>query len=65
MSIEFNSYTLATITKNGQEAGKIDRPPQNFAKQFFFNADSFCLEADEANIPFLVAVVIAIDNLTD
>ena len=65
ISIRFTTYYLASVIKNGQEIGKIDRSTQNFAKQFFFGADSFCIEAEEAEIPFLIALVIAMDNLTD
>lgn len=56
---------LSTITKNGQQIGTIIRQFDSSISQFFFGKDFFCLEADEADIPFLVALVIAIDNIVD
>lgn len=47
-----------TIFKNGEPIGRISR-------EITFIADSFCLEADEKDIPFLIALVIAIDNIVD
>ncbi len=47
-----------TIYKDNVVIGRIDR-------QFTLIADSFCLEADEQDIPFLIALVIAIDNICD
>ena len=63
--INFTTPYIASVIKNGREIGKIDRTPQNLAKQFFFGADSFCVESDDADMPFLIALVIAMDNLTD
>lgn len=48
----------STITRNGKEIGTITR-------QFDLLVDSFCLEADESEMPFLIALVIAIDNILD
>ncbi len=48
----------STITRNGQEIGTITR-------QIDLLVDSFCLEADESEMPFLIALVIAIDNILD
>ncbi len=47
-----------TIMRNGQQIGTLRR-------NITIIADSFELEGDEADIPFLVALVIAIDNLSD
>ncbi len=47
-----------TIYKDNVAIGRIDR-------QITLIADSFCLEADEQDIPFLIALVIAIDNICD
>lgn len=47
-----------TIYRNDVVIGRIDR-------QFTLIADAFCLEANERDIPFLIALVIAIDNITD
>lgn len=46
------------ITRNGKVIGTITR-------DFTVMLDSFCLEADEKDIPFLIALVIAIDNICD
>ena len=46
------------ILKNGEVVGTIRR-------QVTIIADSFELEASEEDMPFLVALVIAIDNITD
>lgn len=46
------------ILKNGEVVGTIRR-------QATFIADAFELEANEEDMPFLVAIVIAIDNITD
>lgn len=48
----------STITKNGKPVGTIDR-------QITLVNDAFCLEAEEEELPFLVALVIAIDNIYD
>lgn len=48
----------ANILKNGELFGTIRR-------QITFIADAFELEADEKDLPFLIAIVIAIDNITD
>lgn len=50
--------TLSTITKNGTPIGTINR-------QFTVVNDTFSLEADEVDMPFLIALVIAIDNIFD
>lgn len=47
-----------TIYKDDVAIGRINR-------QITLIADSFCLEADERDIPFLIALVIAIDNIYD
>ena len=47
-----------TIYRNEEPIGRIDR-------QITLIADAFCLEADEKDIPFLIALVIAIDNIVD
>lgn len=54
---EFFSFST-TIYRNDVAIGRIDR-------QITFIADAFCLEAPEHEIPFLIALVIAIDNITD
>lgn len=48
----------STITRNGEEVGKIIRTSA------IIN-DAFCLEADEKDMPFMIALVIAIDNIVD
>lgn len=50
----FESY----IMKNGQRAGKITR-------NISIIKDAFTLEADEKEIPFFTALVIAFDNMVD
>lgn len=52
----FSAYS--TIVRNGQTIGSITR-------EFSMVNDSFSLEADEADLPFAVALVIAIDNIVD
>ena len=51
-------HRTSQILRNGQVAGTI-------TNEFFTIKDSFCLEAEEKDIPFLTALVIAFDNLTD
>ncbi|MBR2909836.1 MAG: LURP-one-related family protein [Clostridia bacterium] len=46
------------IMKNGEQVGVIK-------KEFSIFADSYTLEADEKDIPFLTALCIAFDNLID
>ena len=46
------------ILKNGEVIGTIRR-------QITFINDAFELEANEQDMPFLIALVIAIDNITD
>lgn len=59
IQVESNFFKLtATITRNGQPIGTVKR-------EFFALADSFQIEAEEADIPFLVTLVIAIDNIQD
>lgn len=66
ISIEFVDRHTGTITRNGKIIGRIDRTYEHAVKQFLFSKDSFCLEAeDEKDIPFLIALVIALDILTD
>lgn len=48
----------STIIKNGHEIGTMIR-------EFNVMVDSFVLEANEADIPFLIALVIAVDNIHD
>ncbi len=48
----------STIMRNGKPVGTINR------KITFVN-DAFSLEADEADMPFMIALVIAIDNIVD
>lgn len=48
----------ANIVKNGQIVGIVRR-------QFTLVADAFELEANEADMPFMIALVIAIDNICD
>lgn len=47
-----------TIYKDNVAIGRIDR-------QITLIADCFCLEANEQDIPFLIALVTAIDNICD
>lgn len=54
---EFFSTSMA-ILRNGEPIGRIRR-------EITLIADAFCLEADEKDIPFLIALVIAIDNIVD
>lgn len=49
---------LSTIMRNGEPVGTINR-------QFAVVNDTFALEADEADMPFMIALVIAIDNIID
>lgn len=46
------------VTRNGEVIGTITR-------QFTVLMDAFSLEADEQDMPFLIALVIAIDNIYD
>lgn len=46
------------IVKNGVVIGTIDR-------QFTLVQDAFCLEGAQQDIPFLIALVIGIDNIVD
>lgn len=48
----------STIVKNGETVGTINR-------EFLTLTDTFTLEADEADMPFMIALVIAIDNIVD
>lgn len=59
IKIEGKFFGLTSqILKNGEVVGTIRR-------QVTIIADSFELEANEEDMPFLVALVIAIDNITD
>lgn len=46
------------ILRNGEVMGTIDR-------KFTIVKDAFMLEANEEDIPFLIALVIAMDNICD
>lgn len=48
----------STITKNGKPIG-------TFNREFSIVNDTFALEADEADMPFMIALAIAIDNIYD
>lgn len=50
--------TGAIIYKNGEIMGTMRR-------EITFINDAFELEANEEDIPFLIALIIAIDNITD
>ena len=54
---EFLSFNM-TIARNGVPIGTIHR-------DFNLVRDSFILDSDDENMPFLVALVIAIDNIVD
>ena len=59
IKIQGNFFGLTSqILKNGEVVGTIRR-------QVTIIADGFELEASEEDMPFLVALVIAIDNITD
>ena len=47
-----------SVTKDGVEIGKIKR-------DFNLFKDAFTIEAEEENMPFMIALVIAIDNMQD
>lgn len=46
------------IMRNGKQVGMI-------TQEFTIIADCFCLEAEEAEVPFLTALVIGFDNIKD
>lgn len=48
----------STITRNGNPVGTINR-------EFAVVNDTFTLEAEEKDMPFMIALVIAIDNILD
>ncbi len=48
----------STITRNGKPVGTINR-------EFAVVNDTFTLEAEEKDMPFMIALVIAIDNILD
>lgn len=50
--------TNSQILKNGEVIGSINR-------QLTIIIDAFELEANEEDIPFLIALTIALDNITD
>lgn len=54
---EFMS-SKSTIVRNGVPVGTINR-------EFTVVNDTFALEAEEAEMPFMIALVIAIDNIFD
>ena len=59
IKIQGNFFGLnSQILKNGETVGNINR-------QFSVINDAFELDADQDELPFLVALVIAIDNITD
>lgn len=62
--IDGDFFSLSsTIMRNGVPMGSIHR--EMTAETFFFGKDAFSLEGNDADIPFLIALVIAIDNITD
>lgn len=52
---EFNSLD---ILKNNEKIGSLHR-------SFFALLDTYELEAEEENIPFLVAIIVGLDNISD
>lgn len=59
ISIAGDFFSLkSTITRNGKAVGTINR-------EFLTLTDTFVLEAEEADMPFMIALVIAIDNIVD
>ncbi len=59
IKIEGNFFKLtSTIYRNGEQIGTIKREIKWFV-------DSFVLDANEEDMPFLIALVIAIDNIYD
>ena len=59
IKIEGKFFGLSSkILRNGQVIGSIKR-------QFTIINDAFELDADEADMPFLIALVIALDNIVD
>lgn len=59
IKIDGQFFSLSsTILKNGEPIGTIRR-------RITFINDAFELEANEQDMPFLIALVIAIDNITD
>ena len=57
--IEGDFFSLkSTIMRNGKPVGTINR-------QITIVNDAFMLEAEEADMPFMIALVIAIDNIFD
>lgn len=50
--------TSSQILKNGEVIGTINR-------QITIVNDAFELEANDSDIPFLIAIIIAIDNIVD
>lgn len=59
IKIEGNFLKLtSTIYRNGEQIGTIKREIKWFV-------DSFVLDANEEDMPFLIALVIAIDNIYD
>lgn len=50
--------TSSQILKNGEVIGTIN-------KQITIVNDAFELEANDSDIPFLIAIIIAIDNIVD
>lgn len=59
ISTEGNFFSLSTtIYRDDTPIGIINR-------QITLIRDAFCLEADDKDIPFLIALVIAIDNILD
>ena len=46
------------VLKNGEKIGTISR-------EFSLFQDAYCVESDESEIPFLVALTVAIDNIFD
>ncbi len=55
---------LAQIYRNGEIMGTMSFRPRSIADALDIT-DSFVLEADEKDMPFLIALVIAVDNIRD
>lgn len=59
ITVDGDFFSLhSEIVRNGEVIGTITR-------EFTVMLDSFYLEADESDMPFLIALVIAIDNICD
>lgn len=59
ITVDGDFFSLhSEIVRNGEVIGTITR-------EFTVMLDAFYLEADESDMPFLIALVIAIDNICD